>query len=197
MRRVFIPLSFAAATVLTGPAHAQSEVDRLREALRSSTLQVRSLEDQRTQLQAKVAEGDRQRQTMQQQIDTLKEQLKDVETAHRTAVEQFNVRLEERNETLERWKGAYSEAATVARTKEAERAKFESESKAFQAANKSCEGKNVTLLKISREVLQIYDDVYLGDAILTREPVLGFRRVEIQNKIQEYSGKIREQRIGQ
>lgn len=180
---------------LIGPAAAQSETERLREALRSATLQARSLEDQRTQLQAKVAEGERQRQTLQQQVESLRTQLKEVETAHRTAVETFNQRLEERNETLERWKSAYGEAAEVARTKDAERAKFEGEAKAFKASTKACEAKNEALAKLGRELLQAYDDVHFGDVVAAREPLLGLRRVDVQNMLQDYATKIREQKI--
>lgn len=188
-------LPFVVLLAFASPAHAQSETDRLREALRSATAQTRSLEDQRTQLQAKVAEADRLRQSMQQQIDALRTQLKDVETAHRTAVETFNQRLEERNETLERWKAAYAEAADVARSKDGERAKFESESKAFRASTKACEARNEALAKLGRELLQAYDDVHFGDVIAAREPVLGLRRVDVQNMLQDYRSKIREQKI--
>ncbi|ALK09638.1 hypothetical protein [Blastochloris viridis] len=194
MRRL-IMLPFVVLLAFASPAHAQSETDRLREALRSATAQTRSLEDQRTQLQAKVAEADRLRQSMQQQIDALRTQLKDVETAHRTAVETFNQRLEERNETLERWKAAYAEAADVARSKDGERAKFESESKAFRASTKACEARNEALAKLGRELLQAYDDVHFGDVIAAREPVLGLRRVDVQNMLQDYRSKIREQKI--
>jgi len=44
-------------------------------------------------------------------------------------------------QTLEKWKEAYTEAATVARTKDAERAKFEAEANSFKASNKTCTDK--------------------------------------------------------
>ncbi|MDC7787024.1 hypothetical protein PQJ75_24820 [Rhodoplanes sp. TEM] len=188
-------ISAVAALAFAGPAQAQSETDRLREALRSATAQTRMLEDQRTQLQARLAEADRARTALQGQVDQLKGQLKEVEVAHRTAVETFNQKLEERNEVLERWKSAYAEAATVARTKDAERAKFEGESNACKVRAKSCEGKNKELVKIGQELMRAYEGVTIGDIVGGREPMFGLRRVDVQNLLQDYGGKIREQKV--
>ena len=49
----------------------------------------------------------------------------------------FNDRLTERDESLEKWKSAYEEAANVARAKDAERAKFEGEATAFKVSTKA------------------------------------------------------------
>ncbi|NVO18006.1 MAG: hypothetical protein HXX10_28635 [Rhodoplanes sp.] len=194
MRRLILAAVVAGVTI-SGPALAQSETDRLRDALRSATAQTRSLEDQRTQLQAKLAEADRARDTLQKQLDGLKTQLREVEAAHRTAVETFNQKIEERNETLERWKAAYGEAATVARAKDAERSKFEGEANACKARTKSCEAKNKELVKVGHDLMKAYEDVTIGDMISGREPLLGIRRVGVQNLLQDYGSKIREQKV--
>ena len=101
---------FALVLALTSSAYADNETDRLREALRSATGQVRSLEDQRGALQAKQAVAERDRDRLQKQSDALKAQVKDAEQANQQAVEEFNQRLAERDESLEKWKSAYEEA---------------------------------------------------------------------------------------
>jgi len=176
-----------------GAARAQSEADKLREALRAATLQTRQLEDQRAALQAKLADAEREKAVAKLQIEAAKAEVRQVEKQHREAVEEFNRRLSERDETLEKWKAAYEEAANVARDKEAARAKFEGD----KASTKGCVAKNTQLIKTEQELLQRYQAVTIGDTIVAREPMLGLRRVEIQNTIQDIRDKILDQRAAQ
>jgi chromosome segregation ATPase len=173
----------------------QSEADRLREALRNFTAQVRTLEDQRTAMQAQLAELTRARDGFKAEADEAKVQAKKAETDYRTAVREFNDRLEERNQTLEKWKDAYTEAATVARTKDAERAKFEGESKAFKASTRACTIKNQELVKVGRELLARYEGVTFGDMLVANEPLTAIGRVRVQNLLQDYGDKVLNQKI--
>lgn len=183
------------AILAASDARAQSEIDRLREALRSATAQTRAMEDERTALQAKLAEMTRARDALKSEIDTAKAQARKAESDYRTAVREFNERLEERNQTLEKWKDAYTEAATVARTKDAERAKFEAESKTFKASSRACTVKNQELVKVGRELLTRYEGVTFFDAVVASEPLVGVRRVEIQNLLQDYGDKVLNQKV--
>lgn len=182
------------ATLLSSGAYADTETDRLREALRSAIAQTRQLEDQRAALQAKVADADRERAAAKVQVEAAKAEVRQIEKQHREAVDEFNRRLAERDETLEKWKIAYEEAATVARTKDAERAKFEGEAAAYKASTKSCLAKNDQLFKAGRELLQRYKSVTIGDTVVAQEPVVGLRRVEIQNEIQTATDKLLDQK---
>jgi hypothetical protein len=194
MRDLAIVVFVALAIGLPGSAHAQSETDRLREALRSATTQLRSSEDQRAALQAKQAEGERERERLQKQSDGFKAQVKDAEQAYQQAVDEFNQRLAERDATLEKWKSAYEEAATVARTKDAERAKFEGDATAFKASTKACEAKNLRLTKASEEMLARFKAMDLGEFLAAHEPMVGIKRVELQNLLQDYRDKILDQK---
>lgn len=176
------------------PARAENEADKLREALRAATLQTRQLEDQRSALQAKLAEAEREKAAAKVQIDAAKAEVRQVEKQYREAVEEFNRRLAERDETLDKWKAAYEEAATVAREKDAARAKFEGEANAYKASAKGLTAKNTQLVKAGKELLQRYQGVTIGDTIVAHEPVFGLRRVEIQNTIQDTRDKILDQK---
>jgi len=197
MTRIVSRALFASvcATMLSQAAHADSDADRLREALRSTTAQLRQLEDERTALQAKVAGFDRERAAAKAQVDAAKAEVREIRKEQREAVEEFNKRLTERDETLEKWKAAYEQAATVARSKDAERAKFEGEANTYKASTKGCVAKNGQLLKAGHELLQRYQEVTIGDMILGREPVVGLRRVEIQNTIQDTRDKMLDQKV--
>ena len=193
MRIALFVLMMVVGALSSGTASAQSETDRLREALRSATAQTRALEDQRTALQAKVADADREKAAAKKEVDDLKAQLKKADKEHRDAVDEFNQRLAERDETLEKWKSAYEEAATVARTKDAERAKFEGEATAYKASTKSCIAKNTLLVKAGKEMVQRYKDLTIGEIVVSREPMIQQRRVEIQNQLQESQDKFLDQ----
>jgi chromosome segregation ATPase len=195
MTRHLLTVAVVLSSLASVEAHADAESDKLRDALRSATAQTRSLEDQRSALQAKVADAEREKAALTSQIAAAKAQVKEVEKTHREAVDEFNQRLEDRNQTLEKWKGAYEEAATVARTKDAERAKFEGEATAYKASTKSCVAKNTQLMKVGRELLRRYEGVSFGDIAVINEPLIGARRVEVQNILQDYDDKLLEQKV--
>ncbi len=150
---------------------------------------------QRTAIQAQVAEVTRARDAFKAEVATAKAQARKAEADYRSAVREFNDRLEERNQALEKWKDAYTEAATVARAKDAERAKFETESKAYKASTRACTLKNQELVKVGRELLVRYEGVTFGDQVVPNEPLIGIRRVQIQNLLQDYGDKVLNQKV--
>lgn len=195
MKTATVMAALTLALTWGGTANAQSETDKLRDALRSATAQTRQLEDERTALQAKIAEAEREKAAFKAQVETAKAEVRQVKKEYREAVDEFNKRLAERDETLEKWKAAYEEAATVARTKDAERAKFKGQANAYKASTKNAVAKNGELVRAGRELLQRYQSVTIGDTIVAQEPTLGLRRVEIQNIIQDANDKILDQRV--
>jgi chromosome segregation ATPase len=195
MKTATMMAALTLALAWSGAANAQSETDKLRDALRSATAQTRQMEDERTALQAKVTEAEREKAALKAQVDAAKADVRQVQKEHRQAIDEFNKRLAERDETLEKWKAAYEEAATVARSKDAERAKFEGEANTYKASTKNAVTKNGELVRAGHDLLQRYKSVTIGDTIVAREPALGLRRVEIQNVIQDANDKILDQKV--
>jgi len=193
-KRIITCVTVALAVSWVDAARADSEADRLREALRTATVQMRQLEDQRAALQAKVAEAEKEKAAAKAQVEAARAEVKQTEKQYRESVDEFNKRLAERDDTLEKWKSAYEEAASVARDKDAARAKFEGEASTYKASTKDCVGKNGQLIKAGQELLQRYKSVTIGDAVVAREPAFGFRRVEIQNTIQDTNDKFLDQK---
>ncbi len=183
-----------ATAVCCGEAHADAETDRLREALRSATAQTRALEDQQAASRTQLANAEKDKAALKAQVDAARAETKKVQQEQREAVDQFNQRLTERDETLEKWKSAYEEAANVARAKDAERAKFEGEATTYQASTKSCLAKNTQLMKVGRELLHRYEALNFGDVLVAREPLIGEQRVHIQNLLQDYDDKFLDQK---
>ncbi|WP_426407595.1 hypothetical protein [Bradyrhizobium ganzhouense] len=194
MRLLRVSSVVALALTVSSIAHADQEGDRLREALRSATAQARAAEDQRAALQAKLTAAEQERERLRKQNEAYRAQVKEAEQAYRQAVKDFNERLTERDDSLEKWKVAYGEAAGVARAKDAERAKFEAEATAFKASTKACEAKNVQLAKTANEVVTKYEAMDPFEKVLDHDPVFGLKRVEHQNAAQDYRDKILDQK---
>jgi len=189
-------LIVVALTFLTSAtARADAESDRLREALRNATTQSRQLEDQRAALQAKLTSAEQERDKLKKQNDAFRAQVKDAEQAYRQAVKDFNDRLSERDDALEKWRSAYGEAAVVARTKDAERAKFESEVTALRASGKACVAKNAQLVKVGNDVVRQYEEMNVMEKLWHHEPLFGQKRVDHQNAAQDFRDKIIEQKV--
>ncbi len=187
---------FIAALALTvsSAAYADQESDRLRDALRSATAQARAAEDQRAALQAKLTSTEQERDRLRKQVEIYRAQAKEAEQSQRQAVKDYNERLAERDDALEKWKSAYGEAASVARTKDAERARFESEATTWKASAKACEAKNVSLVKIAGDAVKQYEKMDPMEKVLDHDPVFGLKRVEHQNAAQDFRDKIIEQK---
>lgn len=194
MRQLRFLLAVASTLMASTAARADAESDKLREALRNATAQSRSLEDQRAALQAKLTSAEQEREKLKKQNEAYRAQVKEAEKAYRQAVRDFNDRLADRDDSLEKWKAAYGEAASVARTKDAERARFESEAAALKASNKSCVAKNGQLVKVGNDIVRQYEEMNPMEKIWHHEPVFGLKRVEHQNAAQDFRDKILEQK---
>jgi chromosome segregation ATPase len=173
MRLLRLSSTALLAVMISTAAHADQETDRLREALRSATAQARTAEDQRAAVQAKLTAAEQE---------------------YRQAVKDFNDRIAERDESLEKWKSAYGEAAGVARTKDAERAKFEGEATTWKASAKACEARNSKLVRIADDAVKQYEKMDPLEKVLHHDPVIGFKRVEHQNAAQDLRDQIIEQK---
>lgn len=190
---------FTALLALSAPAHADETTEnRLRDALRQAIAQSRSLEDSQAQLQAKLAEAEKQ-------IEALKGQ--PAQAAPDTAIlekmeAEFNRRLAAQHEAVarlgenqEKWKAAYEEAATVARAKEAERAQLAAQVGGLSQRATSCEAKNDKLFEAANEILGKLKTISVADAMAAHEPFVGLKKVELQNLAQDAEDRILDQRV--
>ena len=207
--QVRVALAVLLLVTATGPAWADEAAEtRLRDALRQATIQVRTLEDSQAVLQAKQSDLEKERDALRQQVEALSKGPKggDPEAARaqgEAMAAEFNRRLAAENEqaahlneTLEKWKAAYNQAAEVARAKEAERAKLAAETEGLDKRATSCEAKNVELFKVGNEILDHLKDVDVAEAMAAHEPFFGIKKVELQNLAQDYQDKLLDQKAG-
>ena len=191
MRRPSIPALLLGASLAFLPATARSDAAteaKLRDALRSTTAQLRTLEDERASWQGKEA-------ALKKEIAGLQSQAK-VAARPRTSereVEELKRKLTEQTE--ENAKGARALAQCEARREDAaragetERGKLAAQEAKLSERLAAAEAKNERIYQVGKEILD-----WLAREGVGGEPFIGLRRVRLENAAQVHEDLLIEQR---
>lgn len=198
-------LLFLSILILLPQVRGQEEdpaVARLRDALKSTMLQLRDAQSQVATLQASEAQAQLKVKNLEAQVAKLTKQAEQDKTASDALIaalrEQLLAREKEAFElsgTLKKWKEGYDKAAGLAHAKEAERAKLAAQVIELQRRVDDQQRRNDEMFKLGMEVLDRYKRFGLGTAISAREPFTGISRAKFQTLVQDYSDKITDQKI--
>lgn len=196
---------------LTGAAHAQSETEnRLREALRRATADLRGIQDGQARLQAEASQNKAERDQFEAKNRELEARVAELEAAPkgpspeqeaevaalRAAGQALLAENQQLRAGLARWQGAYNEAAQVARQKEAERLGFATSLRAARGAVDAAEEKNAKLTEVANSILKLYESQDFRSLLVkSYEPTLGFWRVRLENTVQDQEDRIRAERF--
>ena len=202
-----IAIASLSSLLLTGVLHAadqqaNSPEARLREALRTMALQLRSAEAERDTLKATQAESEKAKKDLTAQLDALTKQSKaDKETSDK-CIADLNAKVSDQaaqiaklTETSTKWEAAYNKTSEALKVKEGDRAKLASDVIELQRKVADRETKNLALLKLGKEILSRYEKFGLGTALTAREPFVGVTRVKLESLVQDYSDKLLDQRV--
>ncbi|MBV8274539.1 MAG: phage major capsid protein [Verrucomicrobia bacterium] len=188
--------------ILDAADQANSAEERLRGMLRSTMLQLRDAQNQVATLQSAQAENDKEKKALSDRLDELTKQAAADKDAATKTITDLNAKVTDQTslvtqlkDALEKWKEAYNKAVEAANTKEAQRAKFESQAILLQRRVDNDEAKNLALYKLGKEVLDRYEKFGLGTAITAREPFVGTTKVKLENLVQDYSDKLFDQTV--
>jgi septal ring factor EnvC (AmiA/AmiB activator) len=188
--------------ILNAADQANSPEERLRGMLRSTMLQLRDAQNQVATLQSAQAESDKEKKALSDHLDELTKQAAADKDAAIKTIADLNTKVTDQNtlitqqkDALDKWKEAYNKAVEVANTKEAQRAKFESQAILLQRRVENDEAKNLALYKLGKEILDRYEKFGLGTAVTAREPFVGTTRVKLENLVQDYSDKLLDQTV--
>lgn len=195
--------------VLCAADQANSSETKLREALKNTMLQLRDAQNQVVTLQASQAESDQDKADLKSQLDALNKKfdaLNKQSATDKAATEKtlagLNAQVTKKdadiaalNEALEKWKAGYTQILSIAKTKEAERAKLAGDNILLQRTIDDRETKNAELFKIGNEILTRYEKFSLGDALAAKEPFIGSSRVKLENLVQDYQDKLLEKKV--
>jgi uncharacterized coiled-coil protein SlyX len=188
--------------LLQAADQANTVEERLRGQLRSTMLQLRDAQNQAATLQSAQAEDEKQTKALSDRVDELTKQAASDKDAATKTIADLNAKVTDQTtlinqmkDALDKWKEAYNKAVEVATTKEAQRAKFESQAILLQRRVENDENKNLALYQLGKEVLNRYEKFGLGTAITSREPFVGITKVKLENLVQDYSDKLMDQTV--
>lgn len=176
---------------------------QLRAALQAATTQIASLEDQVANLQAAQAPNEAMIDSLRAKLQTLSQTGGGNATAmpadkakNDAALAALNKQLAIQKTALDRTQSAYQQAANAANAASAQNTQLTTQVATLNKQVNSCDAKNAALFKISNQILDAYahkDDVW--GAMADREPFIGFKRVQLQNIVQDDQDKLYDNQI--
>ncbi|MES2706614.1 MAG: phage major capsid protein [Verrucomicrobiota bacterium] len=210
MNRVLTPFTAFAALILMGsalPSSAQAPSpaeDKLRDALKGVTIQLRAAESEKAVALAEKAAAGQKNTELTAQVEKLSKQLvilnrdqAEAQERAMTAQATLEAALAKKQEeltayqkSLDKWKAAHSEISDIAKKKEAARADSETKNAALERRVADLRTRNLALFTTANEILDRYRKFGLGQAIAAREPFTGLTKVKLQNQVQEYSSAL-------
>ncbi len=193
-----------ACLALPGVARADDEADRLRDALRHTTIDLRAAEDSIAQLQASLDAANKQKALVQQQLDAAKARAAAAPATPpppppdlapvREEAAQATAQNAALKAALAKWQGAYQQAAAIARQKDAEGRTLAGTGRAAEAELKTCAAENAKLTGVANEILPLYRSPSFPQVLLwSYEPLLGMDEVKLENIVQDYEDRIRDE----
>ncbi len=201
-------------TLTTGITHAaeQQAADpdaKLREALRTTALQLRTAQTDLANAQATTAAAEQKSKDLakkladsQAALATQAKRSNEDKTAADQTIATLGNKLADRDkrlgdyeQALEKWKAAYQQAATLAQSKDAEKTQLATESAQLKHTLADRERKNIALFNTATEILDRYQNHALGKAILAKEPFTQVTRAKIETLVQDYNDKILDNRL--
>ncbi len=185
-------------TGAVGAADPNPAEARLREGLKTLTLQLRAAQTETATLQAAQAKLTEEKKELETRVAALsKQSVTDSETITEIREELVTRgnEVNRLNEALEKWKKSHGEVTVVAQKKETERAAAASQVIIMERKVADQQRKNAELFRLGNEILQRYERFGLGDALTAREPFIGTTKVKLQNLAQDYGDKLADQKI--
>jgi chromosome segregation ATPase len=188
--------------LLPASASAQSASDtRLREALRTTTTQLRAAEDERARLQASEAALKAELEAVRAEAATAKRS-----GASRRQVDELNAKLAEATRELAEQREAGKKASEAlaqcqasaqdtAHAKDEQEKRLGGEVASLGERIAALEEKNAQMYRVGKDVIDWLSAKGFGAALAAREPFLGLKRVELENAAQDYEDKLVAQKV--
>jgi DNA repair exonuclease SbcCD ATPase subunit len=192
-RHLFLVVCAGYLTAPAAFADATTET-QLRAALQAATTQIAQLEDQVANLQASQAPDVAMIEALKAQVQTLNKNGGGGSTAESpadkkksdAALAALTRQLEARDTLLAKTQGQYQAANGEVASRTATNLQLTGQVSTLTKQLNTCDTKNAALYKISNQILDAYsqkDDVF--GTIANREPFIGFKRVQLQNIVQD------------
>lgn len=197
----FAALLFTIATPVAAQ-NAPSVESRLREQIKSLAGQLRTAETEKATLQAdKSALDEKLKKSEASSTDLGKKLTAETDKAQKEG-ERMRGEISGKDAEIAQMKAELvkaiefgSKAATLAKKTEGERDKFAAEATQLKRVVADQRTKNGKMFEIGNEILTRYEKFGFGTAITSREPFVGITRARMETLIEEFGGKLAEQRL--
>lgn len=197
----FTVVLFAAAAPV-GAQNAPSVESRLRDQIKSMAGQLRTVETEKAALAAdKAALEDKVKKNETAIVNLDKELAAEKDKAKKEG-ETLRAKIGEKEAELAQTKADLAKASDfgtkvsdMQRKTEAARLKLDAENTLLKRIVADQRTKNGKMFEIGNEILTRYQKFGFGTAITAREPFVGITRAKLETLIEEYGGKLAEQRI--
>jgi len=204
-RPVLIACLLIPLIVLGGQAAAADpEVEALREQLRATVLQLRELQDQQaaaapaapaaspdvTGLKSKLAAAQGAARRSAAALAGVQASLTKAQADNAVLTSAAAAQASE----LEKFRTAYNQSTEAGRDLSAERDRLKAQLALTSNIAVACQAKNTRLIAFAEDLLVAYRKVGFGQVLAAREPVLGLRRVQLENIAQDREDTIRANR---
>lgn len=204
------PLLIAAAALLLAGGLTAAVADdqsnspeaRLREALKNTMLQLRTVTADRDNLQAQVTDLQSQNTDLTAQVAAITKKAADThETDTKTIgvlkgqVSDQEASIASLQSSLEKWEASQRQAVQIANDTEAKRAKLADLSIHLQRMVDDQKRRNDQMYRLGMEILDRYEKFGLGQALTAKEPFVGITRTKFETLVQDYEDKLLDTRI--
>lgn len=198
-------MSVAGLLLLAAQALAdETNEDRLRDALRQSVTQMRAAQDQAAQATSDLQKAQQDRAALQTQLDAANAKLaeqsgkpaaKPEELAGlQSALAASRQQTASYQQALGKFQSAYQAASQAAQAKTEEAAQTQAGLKADGQALQTCKTENTRLTDVAEQILHLYESQdFRGLLLRSYEPLIGSAKVKLENLVQDYDDKIRDQ----
>jgi hypothetical protein len=184
--------------------HADQDpvIARLRDLLKTTLIQLRTVTADRDNLQAQVSDLQTQTDTLTKQVADLIQKSASQKIADTKTITVLKGQVSDQEDSiaklqvsLDQWTASQKAALKLANDTEAKRAKLADLAIHLQRIVDDQKLKNQQMYKLGMELLDRYEKFGLGEALTAKEPFVGITRTKFETLIQDYEDKLVDQTI--
>lgn len=184
----------ASAAEEDSTARLREMLHRTQEALRQAQSDNADLTRAKTDAEQKLKAATAQIDAAQSGSKALQASLNAKLTNAQGAQENLAHQLSDTGERLAATNSKLNEAAKQLVARDSELAQVKQGLEQSKTANASCEVKNLKLFAYGQAVLELYRKKGVWASLAQKDPVLGFKEVDVENVVQEYRIKMASQK---
>ena len=186
-------LVLALGSLAATGASAEGMEERLRTQLRSTTAQLQALQSEQAQASAARIAAENQAKQAQAQIKQLTAELEKTRgVAEQLVGQQQNLHNQAQaqvaasNEQTGKFKKAYEDLLQLARGKEAERARVQTQLTERDTHLQQCVAKNQQMYGVAQQLLAAYEKIDVAEVMSIRQPFASGARVKFEELAQGF-----------